>query len=287
MRVKNAMLLLLPAALLYSPAAPAAPDTDEYIAKLDDTLVFMKSSGNLRVTLRPRLIEKSFAGHVGAGLARKESATRILEEWRPVEKKLRAEGFVFDITFELLNATLDSGIEVPFDVDLRRHVSLANNLGEKAALYKVAGDTVTALNFLYTEKKATLYFNTGTDKGTSLLHKGVDMLHLRIAAFCEAMGAIEFAFSVPLDYGRVPRPLSISSRFGPRPLRTFVTYTSDVRVKVDLPPPAVRRAANTPGRGAATNMDARAAATNAAPPRAAPPARAADAAGGSDEPAWR
>ena len=243
-----------PLAILLSCAALAAPtasasEISEYVAKLDSGMAFVKQAGDLKTTVRPRLLERAFALHVEQELSKGKSRKDILLSWIPIQRALVGQGFVFQIEFLLTEQNLDSAIEIPFTRDFRRSVSLVNNLGDTALCYKVESDAIASLNFLYPKKTVTCYFNTQAGPGVPLLRRTVDSLTLNIAPLNDQMQPLGLKIGLPLWYDDVKRPKTLESRFTAKPLRTFLAYTN-IYLKPALAPAVPAGAPGPAGKNA-------------------------------------
>ncbi len=211
--------------------AAVADELYDYAESLDEEFTVAKKEKVIRVSVMPRLLERALALHVQDAIEKKESRKQIVASWKPIMKKMLAQGYVFELDFDLLDRNLDSGVEVSLGAGLRGSITLENNLGERALMYKCEGDKAAKLDFMYPEMKLMCFFNTKTEQGTPLLRKGVMSLKLRIAEFTESLPELEFAWSVPLQYADSKRPLALTSRFGRKPLRTIRTYKKHVYIE--------------------------------------------------------
>jgi len=107
-------------------------------------------------------------------------------------------------------------------------ITLKNNLGEHAAMYKFTGKKKTSLNFMTPKIKLLCFFNTQTEKGKPLLRKGVSSLEINIDDLADNIPNISLKSLVPLNYYNLKRPPEMKAMFGQRPLRTIRVYKKQV-----------------------------------------------------------
>jgi len=231
-------------------AGLCADEIIDYIDALDKEFTRSSTENSVRITVRPRLLERAFATFVNDRLEKKPTRQALLKEWRPVFETLRHDGYVFELDYLLLNQNLDSSIEVPLGGDLRRYIFLINSKGETGMAYKIVGDKVDKLDFMYPKRALTCYFNTVNDRGVPLLRQGVMTLTLKILKFNEVLPELTFAWAVPLQYSGVLRSQTLATRFGTTPFRTLMPYASNINNRVELAPlmPTVPRPAAAPTR---------------------------------------
>jgi hypothetical protein len=200
----------------------------DYSEQLNNEFTTAKTTKLIKVTAVPRLLERDFAKFLIDAFEKKETRKEIIAKWRPIQKKMLNEGFVFEIELELLNKNLDSGIEVNLVGDIINKFTLGNNLGEHAAMYKFTGQKNTSLNFMNPKIKLLCFFNTQTEKGNPLIKKGVTSLTINIDKLADNVPEIALKWSVPLNYFNVRRPAEMKAMFGTRPLRTIRVYKKQV-----------------------------------------------------------
>jgi hypothetical protein len=174
------------------------------------------------------LFEEEFARYAQNKLDEKQTPKQIRTTWITRQKEMKSDGYVFNIEFELLDQNLDSGVSITFGPELPRVITLENNKGETAVMYKYTGDKVSTLDFLHTKRTMACYFNTKTEEGTSLIRRGVTVVKLKIGTFSEQLPEFEFVWNVPLFYKNTPRPRELMARFGTKPLRTLMPYKPPV-----------------------------------------------------------
>jgi len=107
-------------------------------------------------------------------------------------------------------------------------ITLGNNLGEYAAMYKFTGSKNSSLNFMNPKIKLLCLFNTKTEQGKPLIRKGVTSLMLNVKQLAENVPDMSLKWAVPLSYYSVKRPAKIKGMFGGRPIRTLRTYKTQV-----------------------------------------------------------
>ncbi len=224
MKIKSLVIT----ALLVSCPLLLADELYDYTEALDSEFTVIENTKLIKVRAVPRLLEKDFTTFLMEAFEKKESKKEIVAKWRPIQKKMLAEGYVFEIEFELKNKNLDSGIEVNLVGDMVNKITLANNLGEYAAMYKFTGGKSSSLNFMNPKIKLLCFFNTKTEQGKPLLRKGVTSLDLNVKKLAENVPDMSLKWSVPLSYYSVKRPASIKGMFGNRQLRTLRTYKTQV-----------------------------------------------------------
>jgi hypothetical protein len=200
----------------------------DYVEALDKNFTAVRKHNVIRVSARPRLFEEEFTRFVQDALDKKQTKQQIIKTWIPRQKEMAKDGYVFMVEFDLLNQNLDSGISVTFGPELPRVITLENNKGEKAVMYKYTGDKVSTLDFLHTKRNMVCYFNTKTEEGTPLIRRGITTLKLNIGKFSEDLSELEFVWNVPLWYKNTPRPREMLARFGSRPVRTLKPYKTQV-----------------------------------------------------------
>jgi len=200
----------------------------DYSEALKTEFTSSEKSKLVSVTARPRLIEKDFADFLVGAFEKKQTKKDIIKEWRPIQKKQLAEGYVFEVELELKNKNLDSGIEVSLVGDMASKFTLENNLGEHVIMYKSTGKSTSSLNFMTPKVKLLCFFNTKTEKGNPLLKKGVTSLELKIKKLAENIPEFQLKWAVPLNYYAVKRPLNMKSMFGRKPVRTLRAYKTQV-----------------------------------------------------------
>jgi len=222
--------------LLAAPLALRAHPLYDYQEALLKKFTVTRSPGKVQITACPRLLEVAFARHVQDADEKKLLRRDIWNSWLPIQRRILADGYVFDIQFLLLDQNLDSGIAVDLSRDLRRSIRLENNKGEFALMYKLAGDRVVSLDFSSPNKKFSAYFNTRTEQGTSLLRPGIQSLSLRIGPIGPHIPETILSWNVPLWYGDIPRPHELKSRFGERPVLSLMPYKSNIYYRVEFAP---------------------------------------------------
>jgi hypothetical protein len=245
-----------------------ADEYTDYLEALEAEFTLSKDEGPVRVTVRPRLMERLFAEAVAKALEEDKSRKDIVAEWKPEMAKLREDGYVFEIEFLLLNQNLDAGIEIEFHGDWRNEIVLFNNLGVTSRLYRTTGTDTAKLDFMYPERTTLCYFNTCDEAKQPLIATGVQSLKLQIGKFCEELPEIEFSWAVPLWYGDVARPPALSGIFGGRHLRTLWPYKEQVYHAPVRSPSRLARDADTPAAETAAKADAAKPATKPPPPPA-------------------
>ena len=217
-------LLVLAGPTLYA----RADSMYDYVETLDKNFTATRKYKVIQISAKPRLFEQEFARFAQKSLDEKILTIKIRTAWVAKQKEMKKDGYVFNVEYLLLDQNLDSGVSITFGPQLPRVITLENNLGEKAILYKYTGDKIATLDFMHTKRNMTCYFNTKTDKGNQLLRKGVKVIKLKIGKFSEQLPEFEFVWNVPLYYKNTPRPREMLARFGTRPLRTFVPYNPPV-----------------------------------------------------------
>jgi len=200
----------------------------DYSEQLNNEFTITKTTKLVKITAVPRLLERNFAEFLIDAFEKKESRKEIIAKWRPIQKKMLNEGFVFEVELELLNKNLDSGIEVNLVGNILNKFTLENNLGEHAIMYKFTGQKNTSLDFMNPKIKLLCFFNTQTEKGNPLIKKGVTSLTINIDKIAENVPKIALEWSVPLNYFNVRRPVEMKAMFGTRPLRTIRVYKKQV-----------------------------------------------------------
>ena len=130
------------------------------------------------------------------------------------------------------------GIEVPLQGDLRRHIFLINSKGETGMAYRITGDRIEQLDYVYPRCALTCYFNTCNERGVPLLRQGIMGLTIKIVQYSTVLPDVSFTWSVPLQYASLPRPQALQARFGATPFRTLMPYASNVYHRVALMPVA-------------------------------------------------
>lgn len=231
-------------------AAASAEEIIDYLEQLDAQFTRSVKVNSVQITVRPRLIEREFAAFVKEQLEHKASRPAILKAWVPRYYALQREGYVFTVDFLLLNQNLDANVEVPLAGDLRRHVLLVNSKGETGMAYKIVGDAVAKLDFMYPKKALVCYFNTVNPRGVPLLRKGITSLKLVVTGLGASLPNTSVSWDMPLFYGETPRPQPLSSRFGPKVFRTLIPLQSNVWQRVNLAP-QMSRAPAAPQKPAA------------------------------------
>ena len=221
--------LLIPVAFfVFCAFSVLADELYDYSEALNSEFNVSHNSKLIKVIAMPRLIEIDFTRFLMDAFEKKKSRKDIIAKWRPVQKKMLAEGYVFEVEFELKNKNLDSGIEVNLVGDMINKITLENNLGEYAAMYKFTGGKNSSLNFMNPKIKLLCFFNTKTEQGKPLLRKGVTSLKLNIKKLAENVPDMTLKWAVPLGYSAVKRPAKIKGMFGGRPIRTLRTYKTQV-----------------------------------------------------------
>ena len=229
-RMKTALLLIGFVSALF-PFACLADDIYDYMETLDTHFTATRTENVVKISARPRLVERAFARFCQEQIAAKKKPSDIAKAWIPQQIEMMKEGYVFEIEFELLNQNLDSGISVPFGPKFSQVIVLENNKGEQALMYKYIGDKVSTLDFMTPTRKITCYFNTKTEQNTSLIRKGITNLKLKIGTFCEDLPELDFDWSLPLFYGNTPRPHALAARFGSKALPTLLPYKTQVYIE--------------------------------------------------------
>jgi|GEM_PF-1619632 len=234
----NALLYprLFSLVLLAAPLALPAHPLFDYQEALLNKFTVTRAPRKVQITARPRLLEVAFARHVQDADEKKLTRLDIWKSWLPIQRRMLADGYVFDIEFLLLDQNLDSAIAVDLSRDLRRSIRLENNKGEFALMYKLSGDRVVTLDFSSPKKTFSAYFNTRTEQGTSLLRPGIQSLSLRIGPIGPHIPETILTWNVPLWYGDIPRPHELKSRFGERPLLSLLPYKSNIYHRVEFAP---------------------------------------------------
>ena len=161
MKIKSFMIILL---IVLSAFPSFAGELYDYSEKLNNEFSVSKKTKLIKVTAVPRLLEKDFAIFLIDVFKEKEPRKKIIAKWKPIQKKMLAEGYAFEVEFELLNKNLDSGIEVNLVGDLVNKITLENNLGEHVIMYKFKGQKSSSLNFMTPKIKLLCLFNTKTEK---------------------------------------------------------------------------------------------------------------------------
>jgi len=200
----------------------------EYIEALDKNFSAVRKHKVIQISAKPRLFEEDFARFVQESLDKKMTPKKMRTTWIAKQIELKKDGYVFYITYDLLDQNLDSGISITFGPDLPRVITLENNLGETAVMYKYTGDKVSTLDFLHTKRKMICYFNTKTEQGNNLIRRGVTVVKLKVGKFSAQLPEFEFVWNVPLFYMNTKRPREIMARFGSKPLRTLKPYKPQV-----------------------------------------------------------
>ncbi len=216
-----------------------------YLDKLDALFTRSHTANSVQVTARPPLIERAFATFVKEQLKNKTPRQAIVKQWLPRHAALQGNGYVFTVEFLLLNQNLDSNIEVPMAGDLRRNILLINSKGETGMVYKIVGDNVAKLDFMYPKKTVACYFNTVNARGVPLLRNGIMSLTLKIIGMGAVVPDTAFTWNMPLFYDAT-RPQSVAALFGTKPLRTLIPLKSNVWQRVDLAPEISRPPARAP-----------------------------------------
>ena len=225
MKIKSLVIIAL---LVSCPLSLLADELYDYTETLVGEFTVIENTKLIKVSSAPRLLEKDFTIFLIDAFEKDESKKEIVAKWRPIQKKMLAEGYVFEIEFELKNKNLDSGIEVNLVGDMINKITLANNLGEYAAMYKFTGGKSSSLNFMNPKIKLLCFFNTKTEQGKPLLRKGVTSLDLNVKQLAENIPDMSLKWAVPLSYFSVKRPAKIKALFGNRQLRTLRTYKTQV-----------------------------------------------------------
>jgi len=238
--VLSALLVVTAAALL------PAEEIIDYLEKLDAQFKRSRTVNSVQVTACPLLTERLFASFVKEQLEKKAERQAILKQWLPRFYALQRDGYVFSIEFLLLNQNLDSNAEVSMAGDLRRNIVLINSKGETGMAYKIIGDNVAKLDFMYPKKLVTCYFNTVNTRGVPLLRNGITSLKLQISGMGATLPDTVLAWDMPLFYGDIPRPQPLSTRFGTKPFYSLVPLKSNVWYRVDLAPEIPRAPAVAP-----------------------------------------
>jgi hypothetical protein len=244
------MIRILCVLALLAVARASAEEIIDYLDQLDAQFTRGVTVNSVQITTRPRLIEREFAVFVKDQLEKKATRQAILKAWVPRYYALQREGYVFNVEFLLLNQNLDANVEVPLAGDLRRHVLLVNSKGETGMAYKIVGDAVSKLDFMYPKKTLVCYFNTVNPRGVPLLRKGITSLKLVVSSMGPSLPNTSISWDMPLFYGETPRPQPLSSRFGPKVFRTLIPLQSNVWHRVDLAP-EISRAPAAPQKPAA------------------------------------
>ncbi len=238
--LRSALFLVVAAAVL------PAEEIIDYLDKLDAQFKRTRTVNTVQISASPQLAERTFAIFVKEQLEKKAERQAILKQWVPRYYAMQRDGYVFAVEFLLLNQNLDSNVEVPLTGDLRRNIVLINSKGETGMAYKVTGDNVAKLDFMYPKKLITCYFNTVSAHGKPLLYNGITSLKLQISGLGAALPDTVLTWDMPLSYGDMPRPPPMSSRFGTKPFYSLIPQKSNVWYRVDLAPALPRAPAAAP-----------------------------------------
>ena len=206
------------------PVSSFAGKIYDYAEALQNEFTIKKKAKLIKISVMPKLIEQEFATFLIDPLEKDMPRKEIIAKWKPIQKKLIKDGFVFEVELELINKNLDSGIEVELIGDLASRFILKNNLGEKVLMYKYTGKNTRALNFMTPKINLICYFNTKTEKGNPFIKKGVTSFTLEIKDLAEGVADTTYKWSFPLNYYNVRRPQEIKNLFGLRQIRTFRVY---------------------------------------------------------------
>ena len=278
--MKQHLTINLVAIMLVAAPALYADEYGDYLAALDREFAVTKQEGPVQVTVRPRLIERRFAEEVRAAQEGNKLRTDIVKEWTPIHKGMMEDGYVFEVKYYLVNQNLDAGIEIQFHGDWRNNIVLINNNDVTTRLYRTTGEETPQLDFMYPERIVLCYFNTCDEQKQPLIARGVQSLKLVIGKFCDELPEMEFSWALPLWYGDVARPTTLSSWFGGRQLRTLWPYKDQIYNPPIRSPQRIERSdagaegeAPAPtGKAAAPAREGVPAAAPAAPVKAAAPA---------------